>query len=231
MPLSRSRRALKCRASTPVAASSRTDAAPRHDLDASGRLRRQRTQRSDALLRRVAASGGEHPAASGADDRFERLPGIARHVERPVKRHLHPLGLAHELRRARLVHLSGRCQQSENHPVGSVFAGEADLFGHQRHLVVGVEKISAPGAYHHAQPQARQAPGIADQSGGRGRAAFEGSGAEFDALNARPPGDVACIAGIGAEFSRHNPVIIGVWCAGNGRPGRSCNRGIRTRRG
>ena len=136
-----------------------------------------------------------------------------------------------ELRRARLVHLSGRCQQSENHPVGSVFAGEADLFGHQRHLVVGVEKISAPGAYHHAQPQARQAPGIADQSGGRGRAAFEGSGAEFDALNARPPGDVACIAGIGAEFSRHNPVIIGVWCAGNGRPGRSCNRGIRTRRG
>ena len=110
-----------------------------------------RSQRPDTLLRRIAASGGEHPAASGANDRFERLPGIARHVERAVERHLHPLSLADKLRRARLVHLSVGGQ----HPVGSVFAGEADLFGHQRRFGIRIAKIPAPRAYHHAQPQAR----------------------------------------------------------------------------
>ena len=120
-----------------------------------GRLRRQGSQRPDTLLRRIAASGGEHPAASGADDRFERLPGIARHVERAVERHLHPLSLADKLRRARLVHLSVGGQHAEEYPVGSAGTGEANLFGHQRRFGIRIAKIPAPRAYHHAQPQAQ----------------------------------------------------------------------------
>ena len=117
----------------------------------------------------------KHPAASGADDRFERLPGIARHVERPVKRHLHPSAS----RTSCAVRVSSTSpagvSSPKTTPVGSVFAGEADLFGHQRHLVVGVEKISAPGGVSSRSAAGPAGSGHSGSVRGRGRAAFEGA--------------------------------------------------------
>ena len=181
MPPGRTLRALKCTASTPVAASCRT-------FEGLTPLPAISSMRPAACATNArSAPRGQDPAASGSHRRFERLLQVARHVERPVEGGLHRPRLGDQGSRTLHVDPPVGGEHAEDHAVGATFAGEAHLFEHLAEFGIGIEEIPAAGTHH--------------------RAALVRGGTQFHARDTRTAGSLARLDAVGAKFGRHTAKV------------------------
>lgn len=129
----------------------------------------------------LAARGKDAPAACG-DDVFERLLERCRVVEGTMKRDLKRCSQVDQGARAFDVYCAVGVQDAEDEAAGSEGTGVQEIFAHQRELIVGVEKVAAPGPQQdvHREPAALHC--CAYQAVAWCEAAFAERGAEFNAI-------------------------------------------------
>ena len=84
---------------------------------------------------------------------FQRFKRIHGHIEGSVKCDCQWSGCFDESPRAGFVNLAIHCQQAEYNTIDPQRFSDFDVTEHDVNLEIGVEKVTASGAYHHENVQ------------------------------------------------------------------------------
>ena len=135
MPLATSLSAAKCISVSPVpartAAICRIERAAAEDDDAAGGLLHQRGEQCRAFDRGIALAAGQHAADAGADQRFQRLVRVARHVEGAVAGDRDRPCRLHQRAHPGLVDVAVGGQAADHHAGHAEVAHARDVLDHR----------------------------------------------------------------------------------------------------
>ena len=190
MPLATSLSAAKCISVSPVPA--RTAAI----LPASSAPQPRMMMRPAACFTSAASSVAPSTAVSrwplvstrptpAADQRLQRLGGIARHVEGAVAGDGERPGRLDQRAHPRLVDGAVGRQAADDDAGDAEVAQGRDVVDHRGELGVRIEEIAAARPHDHMERNLRQPQRLAHRAEARRDAAFDQAGAELDAVGAR----------------------------------------------
>ena len=164
---------------------------------------------ADAFHRRVALAAGQHAADLAADQRFERLGRVARHVEGAVAGDVQgPAACASSLMRFSSM-VPSAFRQPTTTPATPRSRSARDIGEHRAVFGLAVEKIAAARPHDDVERHGRLVERGAHRAEARRDAAFDQAGAQFDPVGAGGLRGQQAVNAFDADFDQRQARLCG----------------------